>query len=64
MQYKSIKEDMKYGRHAKKAHETLKSLIKTQERSTSIIEDKNGQSVDEEHYVLWRWTEYCQERYN
>ena len=55
---------MKYGRHNKRAYETLKSLTKTPSRSTSIIEDKNGQPIAEEHSILKRWTEYCQELYN
>ena len=33
-------------------------------RSTSIIENKNGQPLAEEHPILKRWTEYCQELYN
>ena len=64
MQCKSINEDMTYGRYNKRAYETLKSLTKTPARSTSIIssiEDKNGQPLAEEHSILKRWTEYCQE---
>ena len=64
MQCKSINEDMKYGRHNKRAYETLKSLTRTPSRSTSIIEDKNGQPLAEENSILKRWTEYCQELYN
>ena len=56
MQCKSINEDMKYGRHNKRAYQTLKSLTKTSARSTSIIEDKNGQPLAEEHYMLKRCT--------
>ena len=64
MQCKSINEDMKYDRHNKRAYETLKSFTKTQARSTSIIEDKNGQLLANELSILKRWTEYCQELYN
>ena len=64
MQCKSINEDIKYGRHNKRAYETLKSFTKTQARCTSIIEDKNGQLLANEHSILKRWTEYCQELYN
>ena len=64
MQCKSINKDMKYGRHNKRAYETLKILTKTPARSTSIIEDKNGQPLAEEHSILKRWKEYCQELYN
>ena len=52
MQCKSINEDMKYGRHNKRAYETLKSLTKTPARSTSIIEDKNGQPLAEEYSIF------------
>ena len=54
MQCKSINEDMKYVRHNKIAYETLKSLTKTPERSTSIIEYKNEQPLAEEHSILNR----------
>ena len=64
MQCKSINEDMTYGRHNKRAYDTLKSLTKTPARSTSIIEDKNGQPLADEHSILKRWTEYYQELYN
>ena len=60
----SINEDMKYGRHNKRSYATLKSLIKTPARITSIIEDKNGHPLAEEHSILKRRTEYCQELYN
>ena len=63
-QCKSINEDMKYGRHNQRAYETLKSLTKTSARSNSIIKDKNGQPLVEEHSILKRWTEYCHELYN
>ena len=55
---------MIYGRHNKKVYETIKILTKTPARSTSIIEDKNGQPLAEEHSFLKLWTEYCQELYN
>ena len=55
---------MKYGRHKKRAYETLTILTKTPARSTSIIEDKNGQPLSEEYSILKRWTEYCQKLYN
>ena len=55
---------MKYGRHNKRAYESLKSLTKTLARSTSIIEDKNRHPLAEEYSILKRWTEYCQELYN
>ena len=39
-------------------------LSKTPARSTSIIEDNNGKSLVEEHFILKLWTVYCQELYN
>ena len=33
-------------------------------RSTSIIEDNNGQPLAEEHSILKQWKEYCQELHN
>ena len=38
---KSICDDMRHGRHNKRAYETLSTLTKTTPRSTSIIEDSN-----------------------
>ena len=42
----------------------IQILTKTPAKSTSIIEDKNGQPLAEEHSILKRWTEYYQELYN
>ena len=64
MQCKSINVDIKYGRYKIRAYEILKNLTKMSARSTSIIEDKNRQSLVEECSILNRWTEYCQELYN
>ena len=63
-QCKSIDDDMKHGRHNKRAYETLKMLTKTTPRSTSIIEDSNGVPLAEDTLKLNRWTEYCKELYN
>ena len=61
---KSIDDDMKHGRHNKRAYETLKMLTKTISRSTFIIEDSNGVPLAEDTLKLNRWTEYCKELYN
>ena len=58
---KSINEDVKYGRHNKRAYETLKIHTKMPARSTSIIEDKNGQPLAEEHSILNRCTYFFKE---
>ena len=63
-QCKSIDDDMKHGRHNKRAYETLKILTKTTPRSTSIIEDRNGVPLAKDTLKLNRWTEYCKELYN
>ena len=57
MQYNLIIEDIKYERHNKIASKNLKNLNYTVVRSTSIIEDKNGQPLAEEYSILMRWTE-------
>ena len=41
-QCKSIDDDMKHGRHNKRAYETLITLTMIIPRSTLIIEDNNG----------------------
>ena len=63
-QCKSIDDDIKHGRHNKRAYETLKILTKTTPRSTSIIEDRNGVPLADDTLKLNRWTEYCKELYN
>ena len=63
-QFKSIDDDMKHGRHNKRAYETLKMLTKTTPRSISIIEDRNRVPLAEDTLKLNRWTEYCKELYN
>ena len=63
-QCKSNDDDMKHGRHNKRAYETLKMLTKTTPRSTYIIEDSNGVPLAEDTLKLNRWTEYCKELYN
>ena len=50
--------------NTKKAYDTLKSLTKTQQPKSSVIEDSNGQLLTESNAVLGRWTKYCKDLYN
>ena len=47
---------MKYGRHNKRAYQTLRTLTKTSPKSISIIEDNNGKPLADEMKMLNRWT--------
>ena len=58
-----IEEGMKHG-NSKAAFDTLKTLTKTQENKSPIIEDKAGEPLTDSAAILERWTEYCQELYN
>ena len=58
-----IEEGMKHG-NSKAAFDTLKTLTKTQENKSPIIEDKIGEPLTDSTAILERWTEYCQELYN
>ena len=49
---------MKYRRFRKRAYETLRALIKTPHRQSSIIDDNEGKQLAEEKSILKRWTEY------
>ena len=49
---------------SKATYETLKTLTRTQQNRTSVIEDKKGELLTDDEAVLNRWTEYCQELYN
>ena len=46
------------------AYETVKELTNTEQRRVSVIQDKAGKCVTEEHEVLTRFTEYCSDLYN
>ena len=63
-QCKYIDDDMRHGRHNKRAYATLRTLTNTISRSTSIIEDSNGTPEAEDIMILKRWTEYCNDLYN
>ena len=58
-----IEENMKNG-NSKEAYSTLKTLTKTSQNKTNVIEDKEGNLLTESSAVLQRWTEYCNELYN
>ena len=49
---------MKYGRHHKRAYQTLRTRTNTSPRSTSIIGDNNRKPLDDETNILNRRTEY------
>ena len=46
------------------AYQTVKELTNTEQRRVSVIQDKAGKCVTEEHEVLTRFTEYCSDLYN
>ena len=45
-------------------YQTLKELTNTKQRRVSVIQDKAGKCLTEEHEVLTRFTEYCSDLYN
>ena len=64
-QCKYIDDDMRHRRHNNhKSYETLRTLIKTSPRSTSIFVYSKGVPIAEYSMFLKRWTEYCNELYN
>lgn len=50
--------------NSKAAYTTLKQLTRTQQPTTTIIEDKHGSLLTEKAAITKRWTEYCHELYN
>ena len=62
-QCKEIEEGMHH-KNSKKAYETLRTLTKTQQNKSSVIEDNSGSLLTENAAVLKRWTQYCNELYN
>ena len=44
--------------------QTVKELTNTKQRRVSVIQDKTGKCLTEEHEVLIRVTEYCSDLYN
>ena len=53
-QCKSINDDMRHGRHNKRAYATLRTITKTTPRSTSTIEDSNGTPLAEDSMIIKR----------
>ena len=41
------------------AYQTVKELTNTKQRRVSVIQDKTGKCLTEEHEMLTRFTEYC-----
>ena len=46
------------------AYRIVKELTNTKQRHVSVIQDKTGKCLTEEHEVLTRFTEYCSDLYN
>ena len=46
------------------AYQTVKELTNTEQRRVSVIQDKAGKCLTEEHEVLTCFTEYCSDLYN
>ena len=46
------------------AYQTVKELTNTKQRRVTVIQDKAGKCLTEEHEVLTRFTEYCSDLYN
>ena len=59
----SIENDLK-NNNTKRAYQTVKELTNTKQRRVSVIQDKTGKCLTEEHEVLTRFTEYCSDLYN
>ena len=50
--------------NSKEAYNTLKTLIKTQQDKSAVVEDSGGNIVMESTAVLNHWTEYCSGLHN
>ena len=61
----AVENDMKIGRHSKRAYQVLKDLTNTtQKKSIQIIENKKGILVKDDTEILYRWSKYCKDLYN
>ena len=49
---------------SKNVYSTLKSLTKTNQLRTDVINDQEGKLITDSKKVLKRWTEYCKGLYN
>ena len=50
--------------NSKKVYNTLKTLTKTRQYKSAVIEENSGNSLTKSTVVLNRWTEYCSGLYN
>ena len=57
-QCKNIEKGMMPGKR-KEAYSTLRTLTKTQQHKSAVIEDSSENILTESTAVLNRWTEYC-----
>ena len=50
-------------RNTKKVHELVRTLTKTKQDKSMLIENEDRNPLTEKEAVLERWTEYCKELY-
>ena len=50
--------------NSKKVYELVRTLTKTKQDKSTVIENKDGELLTENAAVLSRWTEYCKVLYN
>ena len=62
-QCSTIEKGMETG-DSKNAYSTLKSLTRTSQPRTAVINDQDGKLITDSKKVLKRWTEYCKGLYN
>ena len=62
-QCKAMDKGMQSG-NSKQAYDTLRTLTKTSQARTPVIEDKEGKLLIDSGDILKRWTEYCSSLYN
>ena len=63
IQCSAIKKGMETG-DSKNAYSTLKSLTKSSQLRTAVINYQDGKLITDREKVLKRWTEYCKGLYN
>ena len=51
-------------RNSKKAYQLVKDLTSEKQGRSSIIQNRSGKCLIEEHEILSSWTGYCSELYN
>ena len=60
----AIENDMKIGRHSKRAYQVLKDLTNTTQKKSIQTIEKKGILVKDDTEIINRWSEYCKELYN